>query len=90
MLFLLSCDYFLVSYLLSDVPKFDVSVGMKVLFADLCDLEETFEGVLGNYRFEFCFFDFGVVLLCLLVKNRGSVAHVDNFLFFKFVSEGFS
>ena len=88
--FLLSRDDFLVSHLLFDVPKFDVSVGVEVLFTDLCDLEETLKGVLGYHRFEFCFFNFSFVLLCLLVKNRRSVTHVNNFLFLKFISQGFS
>ena len=43
----LSGDDFFVSHLFPDLLELDVSIGMKVLLTNLCDLKEAFEGVLG-------------------------------------------
>jgi hypothetical protein len=45
--FLLGGDYFFVSHFLSDFAELNVSVGVEILLTKLCNLEETFQRVLG-------------------------------------------
>ncbi len=86
--FLLGGDYFFVSHFLSDFAELNVSVGVEILLTKLCNLEETFQRVLGYDWFEFCFFNFGLILLGLLIKNRSSISNVHGFLPLEFVFEG--
>ena len=83
-------DDLLVFHLFSDLTEFDISVGVEIFLAHLCNLQILGQIILLEYRFHFEFLLLSFIDLTFLIKNGSTVARSHKFLSFQLMLQSFA